>query len=106
MKKIISFVLVILLMASMTATVFADTAENVASPAGPGDGSGVPGIIIDGGPGVDGTVEGAPVVVVPAAVPQSVQTGESVPYGFILGAAVFAVAAVWFVVKSRKAQAN
>jgi len=105
MKKLISFLLVVVLMASMTAAVFADTADYAASPAGPGEGSGISGIIIDGGPAVPGVVEVVDVVCAPA-VPQSVQTGESVPYAYILGAAVFAVAAGWFVVKSRKAQAN
>ena len=52
---------------------------------------------------VDGLSPFAIVVTVDSAT--SPKTGENVPYGFITGAVILAVAAAWFFAKSRKVEA-
>lgn len=47
-----------------------------------------------------------PFAIIGAATPSSVNTGETVPYGFIAGTVVFATAAAWLFIKSRKAKAE
>ena len=49
--------------------------------------------------------QGAYAVIISVDEATSAQTGETVPYGFILGAVVLAGAAVWFFAKSRKVKA-
>lgn len=48
---------------------------------------------------------GAFAIVVAVEEAASAQTGETVPYGFIIGAVVLAGAAAWFFAKSRKVEA-
>ena len=49
--------------------------------------------------------EGTYATIVLAEDASSAKTGETVPYGFLLGAIVLAGASAWFFVKSRKVKA-